>query len=297
MPVLAAVTITLGLGACGGKSDEDVRTERATFVRKADAICDKAIDALARGQQPRTYETLNTRLQRDQKTLRSAVSDLHGLRSELGDSASAQIKAFDHRADAVVDTAQPLAEQAELADSSAARRGAERLRRAYAGLYDAAGKARLRRCGRGGNRAADTILFTVYRSEYITVNSDINLRLGFQRSEPKTFDAYRRYLRATVKVIVNYRRRIGRLAPPKALRRSHRLLLSRTTRALGGLRRLMAITNGGQAAIVTAGAQALALRVVHQGELVSSAERVIHRILRAPGSPRRPPSSGRTDST
>jgi len=292
--VLAAATVVLG--ACGGKSAQDVRAERATFVREADEICDKATDALARGEQPRDYTTLGTRLQRDQKTLRTAVSDLHGLRGELGDSASAQIEAFDRQTDAVLATAKPLAEHIELADSSAARHGAERLRRAYDGLYDAARKAKLRHCGRGGNRAADTVLFTIYRSEYVTVNSDVGLRQRFLDKDPKTFEAKRRYLRRSLTLLVNYRKRIGRLAPPKVLRRSHRLLLRRLSGALRNARQLLAIANRGQAAVATGYAQSLALRVVRQGDLADAADRSIRRILRSPGSRRRTPSPG-TDST
>jgi len=294
MAVLAALTVALG--ACGGRSENDVQAERATFVRKADAICDKAIAALARGEQPRNATTLDTRLQRDQKTLRFAVSDLHGLRKALGDSASPQIKAFDRQADVVLDTAHPIARHVRRIESSRARRGAEHLRRAYAGLYQAARKAKLRRCGRGGNRAADQILFTVYRSEYTTVNSSVNQRFGSLDQRPKSFEAYRRYLRGTVKLLDNLRKRMGRLAPPKILRRRHRLLLRRTTRTLVSTRRLLALVNRGQAAAVAGGGQALALRVVREGRLASAADRSISRILRPPGSRRRTPSPG-TDRT
>ena len=290
------VAAGVALGACGGKSAEDVRAERASFVRKADAVCEKAIADLARGEQPRDYTTLGTRLQRDDKTLRTAVSDLHGLRRKLGDSASPQIKAFDRQADAVLATAKPIGQHAELADASAARRSAEQLRRAYDRLYDAAGKAKLRRCGRGGNRAADTVLFTIYRSEYATVNSDVNLRLRFLDKDPQSFEAFRRYLRRSLRLVVNYRKRMGRLAPPKVVRRGHRLLLRRTSRALGSARRLLAIANRGQAAIATGGAQSLALRVARQADLADAADRSIRRVLRSPGSPRQTPPSPDTNS-
>jgi hypothetical protein len=289
----ASVVLAAGVsfGACGGKSAEDVRAERASFVRKADPVCEKASADLARGEQPRNYTTLGARLQRDQKTLRTAVSDLHGLHKELGDSVSPQIVAFDRRADGVLAAAKPIGEHIELADSSAARRSAERLRRAYAELYDAAGKARLRQCGRGGNRAADTVLFTVYRSEYIIVNSDVNLRLRFLDEDPQSFEAFRRNLRRSLKLVVNYRKRMGRLAPPKKVqRRRHRLLLRRTTQALGSARRLLAIANRGQAAVATGGARSLALRVVRQADLADAVDRSIRRVLRSPGSRRRTPS-------
>lgn len=286
--VLAAAGVALG--ACGGQSAEDVRAERASFVREADAVCEKAIADLSRGGQPRSFIALGVRLVRDEKTLRAAAADLHRLRDELGDSASRQIVVFDGRVDGVLAVTRGIGDDAELADAGASRRSAERLRRAYDGLYRAAGKAKLRHCGRGGNRAADRVLFPVYRDEYITVNSDVSLRLRFLDDNPRSFEAYRRYLRRSVRLVANYRKRMGRLAPPRVLRRGHRLLLRRTSRALGSARRLLAIVNRGQAAVPGSGAQVLALRVARQGKLADAADRSIRRNLRSPGTRRRTPS-------
>ncbi|MDQ3677413.1 MAG: hypothetical protein M3401_11525 [Actinomycetota bacterium] len=289
--VLAAAAVAVG--ACGGPSDEEVRDERANFVREADALCDATIDKLARGAQPSTYRALTERMKRDEKTLRSANADLHELREKLGDSASKQVVAFDRRLDAVHASTRRIGHNAERRDARGTRRSATRLRTSYDALYRAAGAAKLRRCGRGGNKAADLALFTVYRDEFLTVTADVNLRLRGLQDNPQTPEAFRRYLHRSLPLVGSYRGRMGHLSPPQALRRSHRLLLRRTTRAVGTARRLLRMLDRGQ---LGGGVQLVAVRLGHQARLLDAADRAIRRILSTPGGRRAVPGPGATNA-
>lgn len=291
-PLLAVAA--MAIGGCGGPSEEEKRDDRAAYVRDADKVCDTAIDKLAAGSQPRTYESLKDRVTRDEKTLGTAGDDLHELRDKLGDSASSEIKTFDERVDAVQTAMRRIADDADLRDATGTRRSAKRLRKSYDALYRAAGKVKLRRCGRGGNRAADVALFTVYRDEFFTATVDVNIALRGLRDNPQTPEAYRRYLHRSVPIVATWRRRVGRLSPPQVLRRSHRLLLRRTTRALGSARQLLKLLNRGQ---LGPGAQLVALRLVRQADALDAAERVVRRILRVPGGSRGgEPRSGNSSS-
>jgi hypothetical protein len=294
-PVLAASA--MAFSACGGPSAAEVRDQRADFVRDADAICDTAIHDLAPGSLPRSYESLRNRMTRDAATLKASAEDLHRRRDKLGDSATPQIIAFDDRIDAVPTATARISQDAELQDAGGTRRSARRLRDAYDALYRAAGKASLRRCGRGGNRSADLALFTVYRDEYVTVDTDVILRLDRRpQNQAKDFESFHRYLRSGLRVFANYRRRIARLAPPKILRRSHRLLVRRATRALHTGRRLLALLDRGQIAAINGGGRALLLTLIREADSSDAAERAVKRILRTPGSRRSEPSAGGTNS-
>ncbi|MDX6689913.1 MAG: hypothetical protein QOG15_1370 [Solirubrobacteraceae bacterium] len=290
------LALALVVVSCGGPSQAQTRDRRAAFVRDADEVCDAAFAKLAGGSQPRSYEALRDRMNRDAAALTSSGKDLHHLRDKLGDSASPQISAFDDRLDAVPTATARISQDAELHDAGATRHSARRLREAYDALYRAAGKATLRRCGRGGNRAADLALFTVYRDEYVTVHADAILRLERRQGGVQNFDAFHRYLRSGLRVFANYRRRLARLAPPKVLRHSHRLLLRRSTRALRTGHRLLALLDRGQIAAINGGGRALLLALIHQANRSDAAEASIRRILGFPRGHRSSPPPQGTDA-
>lgn len=273
-----ALAVAVVVGSCGGPSDAEQRDKRATYVRAADKICDGALDKVRAGDSPRSYPALERRMKRDAKTLRGQAAELHGLHEKLGDAASDEIDAFDAHLDAVVSVTRRIGDDAELYDAGAARRSSGRLRDAYDALYRAGQKAKLRRCGRGGNRAADLPLFTVYRDQYSSANVETILRLGRERSV-QDFAAYRQRIRRTVHTLSSYRKRLVRLAPPMTLERSNRLLTRRVRLMVNAAKRLLKLLNRGPAAALNGGAELALSRFVRQADLASVAARKIDRAL------------------
>lgn len=81
--------------------------------------------------------------------------------------------------------------------------------------------------------------FTVYRHEFYVVRNNVYRRLKRLRRGSGSFESYRVAARRSLGLLVNYRSRIGRLAPPLYPRAKHRKLVRRTQRAVtppGGCR-------------------------------------------------------------
>lgn len=217
---LGSVAAT-ALAGCGGPSDEEMRTEQARYAKAAGALCEKANREIARdNSRPKFLSDLTRSVTETRRTLEFRATGLHKLKTELGDSSSAQIDAFDGALNpfvAAVDRITETEDPDELAERATA------LRRRGTTLFKAAQSAKLTRCGRGGNAIAERVVFFQYRDGYIKADQITRKRLRRLRMRFRGAsgdDAVLANKRVTRAGRVEYRA-TGRLEPPRTLRSLH----------------------------------------------------------------------------
>jgi hypothetical protein len=223
-----AVVPLLVLSGCGALSAEEKRAKRADYVRKADTACATLLTQLNSVHNERSFVSLTAYAEGSDKAFADTAKRLHDLRGKLGDAKSAQIEAFDHRIDptraatkALHATLKSLVLHVSVTQAHAISVAAERARRAFDKLYRAARSAKLRSCGRGGNRLADNALYAPYRDRVFTV-----LSTEYRGDRKVVIRGNRERDRAAlvrnVRVGIDGLRRMKRLNPPSELRRAHR---------------------------------------------------------------------------
>ena len=224
-----AIASLVDVAGCGGPSEQERRTKRASYERSVTPICTDIRATVTPRREPAGPAALKRYAKRADKAIHEDGRRLHDLRAKLGDSAPSAVTEFDERIDAVLDASRkldvatqrlpytPLTQQH--ADSVSAP--AERARRAFAALNRAAQTARLKGCLRGGNRLADTILLALYRDRLGSINHVS--RRGYRRLPPvDSRPASRaRYERSVLRIDIADLRRTSRLHPPSTLRALH----------------------------------------------------------------------------
>lgn len=224
MAFVAAVAVTL-LAGCGGASEGEKRADRARYVAAADGFCVEANRAIA--QHNRYVEDLsdfNEAVRPSGEVLQATAKDLHAERDKLGDSADEKVKRFDGAIDPFVSA---VVRFAAAKDEKAIKAGAPRVRRRGDALYRAAQAADLKACGRGGNLIADRGIMAIYVLAYRPIYMDTQYRVDrLSRAFNRTAPGPQRVAAASriTRVWRAQYRSLGRLEPPRALRRVHRTL-------------------------------------------------------------------------
>ncbi len=222
--LVAAVAVTL-LAGCGGASDGQKRTERARYVTAADGLCVEANRAIA--QHDRYVADLGDfaeAVRPSGEVLQATATDLHAERDKLGDSADAKIERFDRAIDPY---ASAVVRFAAAKDEKAIEDAAPRVRRRGDVLYRAARAADLESCGRGGNLIADRGITAIYVLAYRNIHMRTQYRVDrLRRAFDGTSPGPQRVAAASriTRVWRARYRSLGRLEPPRALRRVHQTL-------------------------------------------------------------------------
>jgi len=218
--VLAAVAVML-LAGCGGASDGEKRADRARYVTAADGFCAEANRAIAQHDRYiEDFDDFTSAARPWGEVMEATAADLHAARAKLGDSADAKVKLFDAAIDPYVSAVVRFARSAE----EAVPRAGRRVRRSGDALYRAAQAAGLKNCGRGGNLIAERGTHAVYVLAFRDIYFDTQFRVkrlgrAFDRAAPGP------PLVAAARLITQAwraeHRALGRLEPPRALRRLH----------------------------------------------------------------------------
>ena len=227
-PALALLSVAVVVAGCGALSAEEKRAKRADYAHSADTACAVLLGDLNSSRKPFGYLSLKSYLVRSDRSAGEAAKRLHDLRGKLGDAKSAQIEAFDRDIDpartattALHAAANPVVLHASAKQAQAISVASKHARRAYDRLYRAARAAKLRSCGRGGNRLADNALFTSYNDRMTAV-----LTTGYRADRKVVFrgnrDRDRNALVRNLRIAIASLRRVKRLDPPADLRRVHR---------------------------------------------------------------------------
>lgn len=224
MAFVAAVVVTL-LAGCGGASEGEKRADRARYVAAADGFCVEANRAIAQHTRyVRDLSDFTEAARPSGEVLQATAKDLHAERDKLGDSADKKVERFDDALDPFVSA---VVRFAAAKDDKAIKAGAPRVRRRGDALYRAAQAADLKSCGRGGNLIADRGIEAVYVLAYRPLYVETRYRLDrLSRALNRTAPGPQRVAAASriIRVWRAHYRSLGRLEPPRALRRIHRTL-------------------------------------------------------------------------
>lgn len=224
MALVAAVAVTL-LAGCGGASEGEKRADRARYVTAADGFCVEANRAIA--QHNRYVADLGdftASVRPSGEVLQATATDLHASRDKLGDAADAKIERFDGAIDPY---ASAVVRFAAAKDDEAIKDAAARVRRRGDALYRAAQAAGLKSCGRGGNLIADRGITAIYVLAYRSIYMRTQYRVDrLSRAFNQTAPGPQRVAAASriTRVWREQYRSLGRLEPPRALRRVHQTL-------------------------------------------------------------------------
>lgn len=216
--IVGALTASLVMGCGGSPSAEQRRTDRAAFVRAANAVCEKANREIADDNpRPKYGNALEQSLTESRASLQAAAVSLHALRGDLDESSTSRIDAFDRAIDPFVTS---LGSLATAYDTGERQRAAIRVRRRGDALYQAARAVKLDRCGRGGNTIAERATFFDYRKAY-TIADDSTLKqiAGIDTSSTRA-DVFAGH-RAVTRAARRQYRATGNMKPPRELRRLH----------------------------------------------------------------------------
>ena len=191
-------------------------SDRAAFVRAADAVCEKANREVADDNpRPKYRKALEQSVTESRASLQAAAVSVHDLLGDLGDSSTSRIDAFDRAIDPFVTS---LGSLATAFDTGQRQRAATRLRRHGNALYQAARAAKLDRCGRGGNTIAERATFLDYREAHILVD-DATLKQIAGTDTSSTRAAVFVGHRAVTRAARRQHRATGDMKPPRELRR------------------------------------------------------------------------------
>ena len=233
LPILVILALAASaLIGCGSSHSATRDISVASYLRNADAVCEKANRSARRDKQhPKSFAALSVSVLDTRTTLEAATKRLHRLRSQLEGGAPERIDRFDQALGPYLQSMDRL-EQPTIREERV--RAAARLRRRGAALFAAAQAAGLRQCGRGGNAIADRAVFLDYRDDFYRIDDRQSQRVqSFARQHPnRSVGLTRQEFRRVTRIFREQLDATGRLMPPRKLRHLHQAYRRILRRAL-----------------------------------------------------------------